>query len=181
MSVAELSQPHSDPITPKGPAQSDHEDGPALERIARSLKSIEDVVTGAALANPLILPGALVTAGALAIFNPFTARKIAGAQSDMAFKNIEKEVRFVVFDQSILGSTPVSGASVTFVLGLTQGAGLSATMGGKATSSSVTVKTGNDGQAVAYLVGGATETVILTGQTANSITTIEAKTTINIQ
>ena len=91
------------------------------------------------------------------------------------------EVRFAVFDQSVLGSTPVAGAEVTFVLGLTKGAGLSATKGGKANSQSVTVKTGNDGQAVAYLLGGAVETVILTGQTSNTFTTIDARTTVEIK
>ena len=154
--------------------------------IAELFEEIFDNLKVAAVLNPVSQVGTLVT---IFVFNPFTARKITGVEKDTAGVNKEKKVRFKVFDQSakglVLGSpTPVADAPVTFVLGASKGAGLSAISvkeGGTANSQSVMVKTGPDGQAVAFLLGGEMETVNLKGQTKNTFGTIEAETTIDIK
>ena len=146
-----------------------------------SLEFLGDLLKVVAVANPATQVSTLLT---VFVFNPFTARKIVGAEKDTAFVTEEKEVRFTVFDQSGVGSTPVADAPVTFVLGATKGAGLSAISvknGGTANSQSVMVKTGPDGQAVAFLLGGEMETVKLKGQTPNTLGTIEAEVTIDIK
>lgn len=156
--------------------------------IAELFEEIFDNLKVAAVLNPASQVGTLVT---IFVFNPFTARKIAGDEKDTAFVNEEKVVSFRVFDQSakslsgvFKGPTPVADAPVTFVLGANKGAGLSAISvknGGTANSQSVMVKTGPDGQAVAFLLGGEMETVNLKGQTKNTFGTIEAETTIDIK
>lgn len=142
---------------------------------------LEDAIKVALIANPVTQ---LPTLFALVLFNPFTARRIDGADRETAFVNVEKEVRFTVFDQSIAGSKVIADAPVTFVLGATKGAGLSKTSvkdGGEAKEKSVTVNTGPDGVAVAYLLGGELETITLTGQTPNSVTTVEARTRVEFK
>lgn len=181
MSIAERSHAENDSLKRQGQesqSNSDPVDRPSQESSNGALSFFEDLAKVVALVNPITQIPAAVT---LFVFNPFTARMISGAIEATAFQNVEKEVRFTVFDQSAIGSTPIEGASVTFVLGQTQGAGLSDKKGGDATKSSVTVKTGKDGQAVAYLVGGVVEKVVLTGQTPNTFTPIEAKTTVDIK
>ena len=181
MSIAERSQTHNDSLKrqdQESQSNTDPMDRPAQETADGVLSFFEDLVKGVALVNPVTQIPAVVT---LFVFNPFTARRISGAVEAAAFQNVEKEVRFTVFDQSAIGSAPVEGASVTFVLGLTQGAGLTDIKGGVANQSSVTVKTGKDGQAIAYLSGGVAEKVVLTGQTSNTFATIEAKTTVDIK
>ena len=165
-----------------GASHPQMQDAATLDRIERSLMSIETLLRGSGTGDRAVFfPGIAVGPFVAGAARQIGILSIDGPANVKADVNVEKKLTFKVTEFGFGGSQPVNNAKVTFVLGLSQGAGLSKTKGGKATKKIVKVKTNKKGVATAYLLGGLVETVTVTGQTPGKLTTLEDKTVVTIK